>query len=611
MMGIDGAHPLRATARATRAAASVMLLAALACMLGLPHPARAQSVRLDARGVAGIEAASTSTPAPTVTRFADPIAPLGRLARVFNETRGHPLTLSQAQARLAAGDFHRSTVAVPNLGNRAPPLWLHLDIDNAEATDRAYRIYVVEGWADQADAWLLTPDGKHAHWRTGDVRSPSRYLRPGLGFGIDAILPPGHSQLFLRADSIDSAALALRLVPQADTGRFEGAAQHWLGLVHGFLLALVVTYGLLWLALREASLLRYVAYVGSYLYMHLAYSGIAALHVWPDAPRVADFAILIGMVLFSSAGLWFAREFLGLARWAPRLDRAVAWIVRLALVAMAACVAFDAKPTAVSLAFAYIMLFTVLMVVLGIAGVRHAREQARIFLLASLASMVGAFVTTLAVMGLLPFSTLTFRAVEVGVMLEASIWALALGLRLRRDREDRTHALQLAQHDQLTGLCNRRGFLARATPLHVEATRSGATLSAILLDIDHFKAINDAYGHEAGDSTLVAVAHQLHDMCRADDIIARWGGEEFLILLPGMGHAVATDCAERLRVAMEGMVVELANGTAIVATASFGVASATPGSSLEDMLRDADAALYAAKQGGRNRVEGARESVAA
>lgn len=596
---------------ALRFAVAVAMLLALA----FPLAGMAQSVRVDAQGVAGIEPGSPASPTsasmPKATRFADPAAPLGRYARVLNELPGHPLTLAQAQARLSAGGFQRSLVAVPNLGNRAPPLWLHLDIDNAGATARAYRIYAVEAWADSADAWLLAPGGAATHWQVGDARSPSRYLRPGLGFGFDATLPPGHSQLFLRADSIDSAALALRLVPQADVGAFEGAAQHWLGLVHGFLLALVVTYGLLWLALREASLLRYVAYVGSYLYMHLAYSGIAALHAWPDAPQVADFAILIGMVLFSSAGLWFAREFLCLSRWAPGVDRGVAWIVRIAMAAMALCVATGAKPTAVSLAFGYIMSFTIIMVVLGIAGVRQSREQARIFLVASLASMVGAFVTTLAVMGVLPFSNLTFRAVEVGVMLEASIWALALGLRLRRDRQDRTHAMQLAQHDPLTGLCNRRGFLDRATPLYDDAMRTGSPLSVILLDIDHFKAINDRHGHDAGDCTLVAIAQQLHEMCRPEDILCRWGGEEFLILLPGMPRARALACAEHLRAAMEGMVVEMASGGVIATTASFGVAEAKQSCGLEDMLRDADTALYAAKQAGRNRVESTREEATA
>lgn len=317
------------------------------------------------------------------------------------------------------------------------------------------------------------------------------------------------------------------------------------------------------------------------------------------------------MTLFSSSGLWFARDFLRLSQWAPRTDRLVAWIVRIALLAMAACVLADAPSMAVALAFPYIMLFTVLMVVLGAMGVRHGREQARIFLVASLASMAGAFVTTLAVMGKIPFSALTFRAVEVGVMVEASIWALALGLRLRRDREDRVQALQLAEHDPLTGLFNRRGFLEHALPEHEAALRNARPLSLVLLDIDHFKDVNDRHGHDAGDRALAAVADRLRLLSRLDDIIARWGGEEFVLLLPDTSRDAAYAFAELLRADLAHMVVTLADGSTVSMTASLGVAGAHRVSKLDDLLRHADAALYAAKQAGRNRVIIAGESAVA
>ncbi|HUG24655.1 GGDEF domain-containing protein, partial [Piscinibacter sp.] len=439
-------------------------------------------------------------------------------------------------------------------------------------------------------------------WLAGDARSPSRFLRMGLGFAFDAQLPLGRSQLFVRAESINSAALALRLIPLGVTGKLEGAAQHWLGLVHGFLLALVAAYGLLWLALRESNLLRYVVYVGSYLYMHLAYSGLAAREVWPDSPAVARFAILIGMTLFSSAGLWFARGFLGLAEIAPRLDRVVAWIVRIALTAMAACVIADSAVAAVDLAFAYIMLFTFLMVGLGVIGVRHGRDQAPVFLAATLLSMAGALVTTLAVMGRLPFSDLTFRAVEVGVMVEAAIWALALGLRLRRQQRDRATALELASRDPLTGLYNRRGFLDQALPVFSTSARGARPLAVVMIDIDHFKRINDVHGHHAGDRTLVAVADRLRSTCRRGDIVARWGGEEFVMLLPETDGDQAHALAERLREVFAGTVVALEEGGSAHFTASFGVAVRSEATTLDDVLRASDAALYAAKDAGRDRV---------
>jgi len=571
-------------------------MAALLLALVITSPGHAQGVRVGEEGALGIErAAETGKPV-------DPTAPLGNYAQLLDEAPGHALTFEDARTRLAAGDFQRSTAAVPNLGNRAPPRWMHLDIDNPGAAPLAYRLYIAEGWTDKLDVWLVAPAGATRHWRAGDERSPSHFLRMGLGFAFDASLPPGHSELFVRADSIDSAALALRLIPQAATGELEGAAQHWLGLVHGFLLALVAAYGLLWLALRETNLLRYVVYVGSYLYMHLSYSGFAARAVWPDTPAVAQFAILIGMTLFSSSGLWFARGFLGLAEFAPKVDRVVAWIVRIALAVMAVCVLTNSKAVAVDLAFAYIMLFTFVMVGLGILGVRHGRDQATIFLAATLLSMAGALVTTLAVMGRVPFSALTFRAVEVGVMVEAAIWSLALGLRLRRQQQDRARALELASHDPLTGLYNRRGFLEQALPVFSTSTRNERPLAVVMLDIDHFKQINDVHGHDAGDRTLVAVADQLRNTCRLGDIVARWGGEEFVMLLPETPGDSAHELAERLRELFAGTVVVLGDGGSATFTASFGVAVRSDATTLEDVLRASDAALYAAKHAGRDRV---------
>jgi two-component system, sensor histidine kinase LadS len=530
--------------------------------------------------------------------------PLGRHAQLFDEIPGTPLDLNAARARLAEGGFRPSPAEVPNLGNAAPPRWMHLVVDNPGRLPLAYRLYAAEGWVDRIDVWLLGPGRPPRHWAAGDERSPGRYLRIGLGFGFDAELPPGRSEVFVRADSVDAAAMSLRLIPLHRAAELEGETQHWMGLVHGFLLALVATYGLLWLALRERNHLRYVGYVGAYLYMHLAYSGIGPQVAWPDSPGFGRFAILAGMVLFSSAGLSFARSFLGLAAFAPRTDRVVAWGVRLGLLGMAACIALNAQLPAVHLAFAFITLFTFSMVGLGAFSLHHRREQAGIFLAATLISMVGTLVTTMAVMGLLPFNKLNFRAVEAGVMLEAAIWALALGLRLRRQREDGLRALELAQRDPLTGLHNRRGFLEQALPVFATAARNARPVSAVVIDVDHFKRINDRHGHAGGDRTLVDVAERIRNACRSGDIVARWGGEEFVMLLPETDSAQACALAERLREAFAEVPVRVGegDGEVVTITASFGVAVREGPMSLDQLLQAADSALYRAKDAGRDCV---------
>ncbi len=573
-----------------------MLITAMSVTaLSAASAARAEPVRVTRDGAV--------TAAPRAT---SPTDPLGRQVTVLDEQPGAPLDLADVRERLARGQFEPSTVDVPNLGNRAPPRWLHLDIDNPGGAPLPYRIYVAEGWVDRIDVWLIGPDGRMQSWQAGDERSPAHHLRPGLGYAFDALLVPGRSELYVRADSIDAAAMPLRLLPLAQTAELEAASLQWIGLVHGFLFALVATYGLLWLALRERNLLRYVAYVGSYLGMHLAYSGIAARFVWPDAPGVARYAILVGMVLFSSAGLGFARGFLGLGSFAPRLDRVLSWTVRLALAAMAACVVLDRQAAAVSFAFACITLFTFAMVGLGALGLRHAREQSAVFFVATLFSAAGALATTLAVMGVIPLNAVTFRAVEVGVMCEASIWALALGLRLRRQQHDRAVALELARRDPLTGLDNRRGFFEQALPLYSTAARRSRPFSVVMLDLDHFKEINDAHGHATGDRALVEIGDRLRRASRLGDVTARWGGEEFVMLLPETSDAEARAMADRIRTALARQPIVADGGQTLAVTASFGVATRQEGQSLDELLRAADEALYAAKGAGRDRVVSAQ-----
>jgi diguanylate cyclase (GGDEF)-like protein len=576
-------------------------LAATLLACAFVAPLQAAGLRIDDALVV-LDPPGVPSPTGAAVRAIDPTGPIGRQALMLWEIPGEPLTLDQARARLAAGGFRPTDADIPNLGNRPPPIWLHYTLRNDAAEARTYRLYIVEAWADRADAWVLPELAPAVHWRGGDERGPGRGLRPGLGFAFDTVIAPGRSEVFIRIDSVDAAAMPLRVVPVAATGRLESAAQQWSGLVHGYLLALAVMFSLLWIALRERALLRYVGYVAAYLYMHLTYSGVLPLTLYPDSPGVGRYAILGGMVLYSSAGLWFAREFLSLGQWSPRLDLGVKWGVRAVLAGMALCIVGDFQVAAVELAFAYITVFTLLMVWLGVLAVRRRQPQAWSFLLATLCGMAGALLTTIAVMGLVPFNTITFRAMEVSVMGEASLWALALGIRMRRHRDDRAVALAMAQNDALTCVYNRRGFLDRARPLYEAAALQRMPLALLMLDIDHFKALNDRHGHEAGDQALLAIAKRLSAEAGTDAVVARWGGEEFVLLLPRMDATAAGRVAERLRLAIAGTPFEIGDGIAAQLTVSIGISAAESTDSLQALIRQADAALYAAKERGRDRI---------
>jgi diguanylate cyclase (GGDEF)-like protein len=177
--------------------------------------------------------------------------------------------------------------------------------------------------------------------------------------------------------------------------------------------------------------------------------------------------------------------------------------------------------------------------------------------------------------------------------------------RCRAEREVQTLQEELRQqslHDPLTGLYNRR-HLAQALGHELGlAERRNQPVSLVMGDLDHFKQVNDQHGHQAGDEVLKAFAQLLRRCTRGSDTACRLGGEEFLLVLPGIAKAGAAVLAERLRHEMAQHRTDF-QGTAIQATASFGIATfPEDGGAAEPLITAADKALYAAKAAGRNRV---------
>jgi diguanylate cyclase (GGDEF)-like protein len=169
----------------------------------------------------------------------------------------------------------------------------------------------------------------------------------------------------------------------------------------------------------------------------------------------------------------------------------------------------------------------------------------------------------------------------------------------RLELEQRTKA----QTDPLTGALNRRAFMARGERLIARHNHEGATLSLLFLDLDHFKALNDRFGHSGGDDVLTCFVGLVNSCIRPTDFLFRMGGEEFCCLLPYTDASQAKLVAERIRHQVEAASVIVA-GLPAKATVSIGIASTDEfGYDLDTLIRQADAAVYAAKRAGRNRVE--------
>ncbi|SDZ32791.1 diguanylate cyclase (GGDEF) domain-containing protein [Micromonospora pattaloongensis] len=264
---------------------------------------------------------------------------------------------------------------------------------------------------------------------------------------------------------------------------------------------------------------------------------------------------------------------------------------------------------------------SLLLCLAALIALRHPEPDAELREVDGDVAIVPSLVSAVTVVGLFTADHMDGQHTDTSTLLVAAILCVGLLVRQVMVTRDRTglaaqlrDALReqerLAVTDALTGVYNRRFFQEMLRLEAERAARHGRPLSLVLVDLDHFKAINDGYGHPAGDAALVQAAERLRRTVRGSDVIARYGGEEFVCLLPGADADAALTVAEQLRRALCDTRVTLGDGVEVLLTASVGVATAggrggrtgRGAVDVEALINDADDALYRAKARGRNRT---------
>ena len=538
---------------------------------------------------------------PALSLDALPRGPLGEFSHYLQEQPDTPLNLDAVRAALANQAFQPLRRATPSLGIGEPPTWFHLPLQNPDTDARPLRLLIGASWLDEIDIYQLHDGQPVQQWSAGDERRATQSLIPGAGYAVPMIVSPGRTELFIRVQSADPLLFDLSLVPPLQQTRDDRGRHYLYGGLYGFLLALAAFNLLLFGGMGTRSHLQYAIYLLTFIALNLAYTGHGLSLFWPGEEMLQRYIILLLMVLYGSSGLWFACTFLALGQHAPRLKAVLEGGVLSTLALMLALIAFDQHVPAAFLAFFFAIAFALTMVLLGIVTIRHGRSAGRYYLLAVTAGAGGAIVTALTVWGWVPATTAGFHAVEIGMVLEATLLALALANRMRHHERARKEAEQLARQDALTGLPNRRGFFEQAAGVWGNVLRRQRPLSVLMIDIDHFKPVNDRYGHDVGDQVLAAVANLLKQNSRVGDIVARWGGEEFLLLLPETDLPQASALAERIRLAVAEQAALVAQHEHRL-TVSIGCVQHRDEASLTDLIRAADQCLYSAKEQGRNRV---------
>lgn len=558
--------------------ASCLYLFLLCLQLGLAQGVRAQALQVDAL----------------------PLGPAGRYSQVLQEADG-PLTVEQAISHFQQGFGQPGHQPILNFGIGSRPTWLQLQLFNPSAAPIPVQVVTGTTWVDHLQLSLVQSGQRLGQWQLGDALPGAAGLIPGIGYVVPVLIPSGHSQLYLRAQSPDPLVLPFEVMAESTFLARDREYKFVYGLIYGFLLSLIVYNSMLFIGLRERSYLYYSIYLSLFALLNFAYSGHGFAWVWMDNTGLQSHIILIGMLLFGAAGLLFASSFLALAEHAPKALRLLKATAALSVIALVISLLLHQPVAEALIAFTFGLIFTVSMALLGLTTLRQRQVAGRYYRIATLCGMLGAVISTLTVWGALPFTGWNYGAVKIGIILQATLLALALSLKVRQQQAEKLLAERLAECDPLTALLNRRGFNQQAAPLWSTSLRNQRPLSLIMLDLDHFKGLNDQYGHDFGDQALQAVASLLAGSCRAGDLSARWGGEEFLLLLPETALGEAHALAERLRQAIQAIALR-AGEQPVSLSCSCGVVQRTEQEQLEHLINHADRLLYAAKQSGRNRV---------
>ena len=376
----------------------------------------------------------------------------------------------------------------------------------------------------------------------------------------------------------------------------------------GALVAMSVAALLIWFVLTDQMFILYAA-LFSMQALYIAYLSGQGLD-WPVLSYARSFSSLawnVPAALSGAAACLFTREIADLRHFSPRIHRVFGWFaVAFVLLALANLAKFIGLGPMVAtfgnVIFLIVAAFTLVTVFMAW---RRGNRASGWFLIAwglleifTIATTLSWLLTDSAGVEFLLYFGLPLSMVGAAVLI-----ALGVADRLREQRAALTDAERRAQTDPLTGVLNRRSLLERLEAACSRAQARGLPIAVLFIDLDHFKSINDAHGHPAGDACLAAIIGPIQTELRQSDVVGRYGGEEFVVILSSADIAAARPIAERI-VARIGQLRVEGFGKPIGLTCSIGVATSDMlGVWGTQLIARADAAVYAAKNSGRNQVQ--------
>lgn len=411
----------------------------------------------------------------------------------------------------------------------------------------------------------------------------------------------GEYTLYVRALSLTGRVYDFRVAEMAD---FLVNAQNkriFDGLCYGVILAMLVYNLVLLLVFRDRTYALYVV-SGAFAVLSLAsFNGHVAHYLLPQFPRLSDRLNVVFPAMWILTGALFAYSFLDLRRLAPGWRWSVLGLAGVAaLNVLAGIVGFQTLAQAVN---EYVSLAgTGVIFVCAVQSWRRGFAPARWYVSGQAALFSTVVITVLNNWGYLDWTFIDDNGLQIGVSIEVMVFAVALGSRIRLMQAVQAeltrkteHLIQAAETDPLTGVANRAGLAVRAQ----ELLQHPFERTLLLLDLDKFKPVNDLYGHEAGDAVLVEVTRRIKAQLRASDVVARIGGDEFVVLLSDSLERKALEIISNRLMQTICEPVQF-GGHQLSVGSSVGIAR-YPGNglALADLMHAADVAMYHIKKNGR------------
>ncbi len=559
------------------------------CLCALAWPAWAEPLRLDER------AAVAAWPAVTVLADPDGVYTVEQLV-------GQPQR------------FEPPTGTTGNLGRRDGAVWLRLPVV-VPGTQEVRRVLEIDYPSlNQVDLYVVRDGEVRSHHRMGNSLTLAERALPTRTQAAPLTLQPGGHDLFLRVQTLSSVVLPITVrTPKAFT-HYESQVQLVQGVTLGLALCMLLYSLAHWLGLRDPVFLDYALLLLGNSVFSLAYFGIGAQHLWPDAPGLSMQIAPMGIMLAVVGGTRFTRATLAVHEISRAIDlilRLAGWAALLGLVAtLTGLLGYRAAQSLVT-----VLGVVVTILVLPVAALRASRgDRVATYMLVGWTFYTAGALTMAGILrGLVEPNFWTQHLYPFSRMIEMTAWMAVLGARVKaihleanRARVEGETLRSMAHTDALTGLPNRRGLQGRLA-IALRGAAHDRMLAVFLMDLDGFKPVNDRFGHDVGDALLVVVGQRIQAQLRGQDVVARLGGDEFVVLAAGLAdEAAAQTLAHKLLAAFGKPFEALGQRCEVGLTIGYAMAP-LDGTTADELLKRADAAMYAGKgQGGRCVQRGGR-----